>query len=183
MVQFCFEVPPRSRKSIMEAADGVRSALRITNPKFPILQVVELMLPKVMPEFSFEVKEADEMGDNHGLTHPESNEMWIRSDVYDGACQGNGRDRFTIAHELGHLLLHNLPGMARKMKPASSIKAYVNSEWQANTFAGALLIPTNIAVDSRDPYEIAEVCGVSVDAASVRLKVLSQMGLLNTGGK
>jgi len=167
----------------MEAADGVRNALRIANPKFPILQVVELMLPKVMPECSFEVKEADEMGDNHGLTHPESNEMWIRSDVYEGALQGNGRDRFTIAHELGHLLLHSQPGMPRKMKPASSMKPYVNSEWQANSFAGALLIPTTFAVASRNPYEISEVCGVSVDAANVQLRVLNQMGLLNTGGK
>lgn len=178
MPKYSFEVPPRCRDEIIEAAVSLRRALRITNPMFPILQVVEVLLPQHDPEFSFEVKEYEELGDQHGLTRPEMKEMWIREDVYEGARSGNGRDRFTIAHELGHYLLHNEPGLARTLKPRGSFPVYKCSEWQANSFAGALLIPTDVAQALRDPNAIAETCGVSVDAATVQLKVLSQKGLL-----
>lgn len=120
MPKYSFEVPPRRRDEIIEAAVSLRRALRITNPMFPILQVVEVLLPQHDPEFSFEVKEYEELGNQHGLTRPEMKEMWIREDVYEGARNGNGRDRFTIAHELGHYLLHNEPGLARTLKPRGS---------------------------------------------------------------
>lgn len=175
---FSYEVSPRSRDDIIDAALRLRQALRITNPKFPILGVVEVLLPQYDPEFSFEVKEQSELGEQHGLTRPELKEMWIRDDVYEGARRGVGRDRFTIAHELGHYLLHNEPGLARTMKPKGSLPAFRCSEWQANSFAGALLIPTDVAQALRDPHAIAETCGVSVDAAKVQLNVLRQKGLL-----
>lgn len=178
MPMYSYEVPPRSRDQIIEAALALRRALRITKPMFPILQVVEVLLPEHDPDFSFEVKEQVELGEQHGLTRPELKEMWIREDVYEGARHGVGRDRFTIAHELGHYLLHNEPGLARTMKPRGSFPVYKCSEWQANSFAGALLIPTDVAQTLRDPYAIAETCGVSVDAATVQLKVLAQKGLL-----
>lgn len=175
---YSYEVPPRSRDNIIEAAVALRTALRITNPMFPILQVVEVLLPQYDPDFSFEVRERSELGEQHGVTRPELKEMWIREDVYEGARQGVGRDRFTIAHELGHYLLHNEPGLARTLKPRGSLQAFRCSEWQANSFAGALLIPTDVAQALRDPYAIAVTCGVSVDAANVQLRVLEQKGML-----
>lgn len=178
MPMYSYEVPARSRNEIMEAALALRQALRITKPMFPILQVVEILIPQHDPDFSFEVKDVEELGDQHGLTRPELKEMWIREDVYVGAMRGNGRDRFTVAHELGHYLLHNEPGLARTMKARGSIPAYRCSEWQANSFAGALLIPTDVATALRDPHAIAETCGVSFDAAQVQLRVLAQKGLL-----
>lgn len=30
----------------------------------------------------------------------------VRSDVYERACENHGRDRFALAHELGHYSLH-----------------------------------------------------------------------------
>lgn len=175
---YSYEVPPRSRDKIIEAALALRQALRITNPMFPILTVVEVLLPQHDPDFSFEVKEYAELGEQHGLTRPELKEMWIREDVYKGARSGIGRDRFTIAHELGHYLLHNEPGLARTMKPKGSLPSYRCSEWQANSFAGALLIPTDVIQALRDPGAIAETCGVSFDAAVVQMKVMTQKGLL-----
>lgn len=46
------------------------------------------------------------MGAKHGETIPSENRIRIREDVYERACNGYGRDRLTMAHELGHLLLH-----------------------------------------------------------------------------
>lgn len=52
------------------------------------------------------------------------------------------RERFTIAHELGHLVLHTLRGEDLSPKQA---------EDEANRFAGALLIPLAAARDSMRP--------------------------------
>ena len=178
MPMYSYEVQPRSRDDLIGAAEALRESLRIPAPWFPILHVVEILIPQVDPDFNFEIKELGELGDQHGLTMPASKEMWIREDVYDGARNGLGRDRFTIAHELGHYLLHNEPGLARTLKPRGTFPTYRCSEWQANSFAGALLIPTDVARSLRDPHRIAETCGVSLDAATVQLNVLQRKGLM-----
>jgi Zn-dependent peptidase ImmA (M78 family)/transcriptional regulator with XRE-family HTH domain len=51
------------------------------------------------------------------------------------------RDRFTIAHELGHIYLHTLRG------PIEAAKA----ELEANRFAGALLLPKTAAKEAMRP--------------------------------
>lgn len=84
------------------------------------------------------------MGGLHGLTDPKTGDMYIREDVYNGACQGKGRDRFTIGHEFAHLLLHDnlVLGLARVDKNIK-VEIYRDPEWQANVFAGEFLIPTD----------------------------------------
>lgn len=178
MEEHCFEVEPLSRRSILTAATSLRDSLRINQDYFPIGHVVEVLIPNVWPEFSFEVKDHSEMGDDHGRTYPESAELWLREDVYQGVRQGKGRDRFTLAHELGHLLLHQQPGLARKMKPVSHVKIFQNSEWQANSFAGALLIPTATAQRYQTAAAIAQVCGVTIPAAEAQLRALRKEGLI-----
>ena len=178
MEEHCFEVPPRSRRSIMDAADGLRRALRIEQDYFPIDRVVEIEMPKVWPDFSFEVKEYDEMGEEHGRTYPERGEIWLRADIYDGMSNGQGRDRFTLAHELGHLLLHQQRGLARRLRPVREVKIYENPEWQANSFAGALLIPLTAVQRYGCEEAVADACGVSIPAATAQLKALRKMGML-----
>lgn len=180
MEEHCFEVSPMSRRSIIEAAESLRRALRIEQDYFPIHHIVEFELPKVWPDFfSFEVKEYDELGEEHGRTYPERGEIWLRDDVYEGVRAGKGRDRFTLAHELGHLLLHQTPqGLARRLKPVREVKVYENPEWQASSFAGALLIPTEAARRHVSAEGIAQACGVTVQAANAQLRALRKMGVV-----
>jgi len=80
------------------------------------------------------------------------------------------RDRFTIAHELGHYFLHSTQG-------ETPIIAYrqgsTRIEWEANWFAAALLMPASefrsacVELDGSLPL-IADRFGVSEDAATVR---------------
>ena len=42
-----------------------------------------------------------------GLAFPAQKKIDIREDVYKAACQGEGRARFSIMDEMGHLILHN----------------------------------------------------------------------------
>ncbi|MBF0155180.1 MAG: ImmA/IrrE family metallo-endopeptidase [Magnetococcales bacterium] len=93
-----------------------------------------------------------------------------------------GRYRFTIAHELGHWELHRHPyeavpgqGVLFHDHPEPSIVCRSKSrkdpmEWQADTFAGYLLMPKEMVFDTwesihgtRDPYDaIEEVADLSV---------------------
>lgn len=174
MSSVCFKVPPRSRESIERVATSLRDALRIRQAMFPLLPVVESILPAVMPDFSFEVKEHHEMGDAHGLTFPERQEIWLREDVYEGVRRSKGRDRFTLAHELGHLLLHDQPGLARTPSAPRSLRAFEDSEWQANNFAGFLLVPREVALKTPNALELSVACGVTLDAARVQLEILKK---------
>lgn len=91
------------------------------------------------------------------------------------------RDRFTIAHELGHLLMH-LP-LARKENPTAVMRAtrYVDenspsqqrAEWEANWFAAALLMPENLFRDEalRGIEFLKETFQVS--GSAVRARALS----------
>lgn len=176
MSGYCFRVPPLSAAKIEAQAAAFRRALGVTGDMFPLVEVVETSIPELWEDFSLEVLEEEEMGDAHGLTYPEHGVICLRTDVYYGFLAGNGRDRFTVAHELGHLVLHNGVGLARKMVEPTSLKAYENSEWQANTFAGALLIPEEAGIRLSDPADLAAACGVSFRAAEVRLSALRRRG-------
>ncbi len=132
------------------------------------IEVVYELLPDLLPGFELQVRDEWEMGQDHGQTFPDRKRIYLRKDVYDGMCQGKGRDRFTAAHELGHLFLHTGIGFARAMD--SSTKIYCNSEWQANTFASALLIDETRLQQCRDVTEVMECFGVTLDAARVRFK-------------
>ncbi|MDO4466671.1 MAG: ImmA/IrrE family metallo-endopeptidase, partial [Bacillota bacterium] len=74
---------------------------------FPILPFVENILPVLIPNFQFEVVPMTEMGIKHGETYPSKNLIRIREDIYLRAASGEGRDRLTIAHEVGHLFMHD----------------------------------------------------------------------------
>src|SRR5436305_14586074 len=82
----------------------------------------------------------------------------------------------TLAHELGHLVMH--PG-AVKLRSEAAIKsetrAFESAEWQAKKFAALFLIPTHIARLFDSPSELAENCQVSAQAARIRFDETSNM--------
>lgn len=169
-------VPASSRKKLRKVACTVRHALQLNSrPFFPIVDVLEFILPTMDQDYSFEVLSHDEMGDSHGLTFPKQKRICVREDVYDGACNGQGRDRFTLAHELGHLILHTNVELklARKVSQRD-IPAYRSSEWQANCFAGELLMPEKWLKKCASSLVVAEQFGVSIQAAQVQLDKMNK---------
>ena len=104
------------------------------------------------------------------------------------------RKRFTIAHELGHLILHDDPvridhhymeiGQRSRMKPVAqrnqiSSEARDPREIEANRFAAALLMPTEflerslrglrLPLTSKEIAELSNQYGVSTQAMVFRL--------------
>lgn len=95
-----------SLKQIRNFAKKIRIIFGIEEDGYvDIVRVYEYILQSI--GVTFEIVDCASMGDKHGETLIGRNVIRIREDVYDRACKGYGRDRLTMAHELGHLLLHN----------------------------------------------------------------------------
>jgi Zn-dependent peptidase ImmA (M78 family) len=154
----------------------VRSSLRISEPWFPIVEVLEFALPTLDEEFYMEVVDPEELGDCHAVTIPEEKLIKVRKDIYIRAHDGHGRDRGTLAHELGHLILHSRVGLARRPAPRL-LDRFRNSEWQAKCFAGELLVCAKLVLPEDTPESVAVRFGVSEDSARVQLAALRRRAL------
>jgi hypothetical protein len=133
---------------------------------FPIVQFIEHKMPFLFPGFHIEFKPKSYFPQGtHGETSVEERVIRIREDVYHGAIRGMGRDRMTMAHEVGHYILLVAKGIKfyRSFNEAP-IEAFRDPEWHAKAFAGELLIPFNLIKDMGVP-QIALGCGVSDEAA------------------
>lgn len=160
-------VPPRSKENIAMNAALLRKHLQLENKLyFPVDKVYEA-LNLLYEGADFEVLPEEEMGDDHGRTYPDKNLIYIREDVYERACEGIGRDRFTMCHELGHLMMHRRVALSR-IDPRNPPKIYRNSEWQADTFASYLMMPPSLVAQCGSVFAMQEEFGVSFEAAWVR---------------
>ncbi|PZE86604.1 uncharacterized protein DUF955 [Curtobacterium sp. PhB142] len=86
------------------------------------------------------------------------------------------RDKFTMAHELGHYFLHyRLPGLDAEERFARGARNH--RETQANVFAASLLMPRDTFVEAwtelgGSERRLADRFGVSPAAARVQAEVL-----------
>jgi transcriptional regulator with XRE-family HTH domain len=91
-----------------------------------------------------------------------------------------GRQRFTVAHELGHFVLNHHDRFHLDLGPSNSFGDSPNFDWrlerEANDFAANLLMPASLLRDhwkpSASPKELADVFGVSPIAMTYRLESL-----------
>lgn len=164
-----------SRAEIRSFACSVRDLLGVTSPRLDIVRLLDIVLFKIDKGFSLEICDRGEMEDNHGLTIPSQKIIKIRDDVYARAEQGVPRDRFTLAHELGHYILHSDEGFARRIAD-SSTPAFRKSEWQANAFAGELLVDSRHVRPNMSVEEIAELFGVSFTVAEIQHSECAKLG-------
>jgi IrrE N-terminal-like domain len=166
-----FEAPPRSGNSIEGFADAIRKALGLYEiPFFPVVEFLEFGLPRVVPGMYYDVQSKLLLGGREGAVDPIKRAVYIREDVYDAAVRHERRARFTVAHEIGHALLH--VGTLNRVLPRQSIPTFRQPEWQANRFAAALLMPRHLVAQYESLPEISVTFGVSEHAASVRAREL-----------
>lgn len=101
---------------------------------------------------------------------------------YNDIDSSIARQRFTIAHELGHCLLGHVKENTRTYRYNSETDKYKNiKEIQANVFARDILMPATVlhSLNVTSADEIARICNVSVQSAEIRYSRLLE---LNTRG-
>lgn len=181
-----FIVSPRSGKGIRKIAHSVLDALQLNGRQVPILKILEFAIGD--DEYSFEVLDKSDMisrfgEDAEGITSHKENMIGLRTDVYMGASHGQGRDRFTAAHELGHYILHANEGLALPRRCETSTKAFCNSEWQANQFAREFLVDIRQLHHFQSAAQVAQHFGVSHQVASIQFEEAKKMAPTGTISK
>lgn len=172
-----FKVPPLSTSKINTAAINCRRKLFQVdeNQAIDLEYLVESFLPNSL-NINYDIREVDVMKDVEAAVNPDKGELIIREDVYlaltDPNDYGHGRARFTIAHELGHLFLHEGITLNRQTQPKNH-KVYEDSEWQADTFASELLMPSHMC-KGLSIKEIQDKFVVSYSAAQIKFEKLNK---------
>ena len=164
-----YRVEPKSRVELRAYARSFRKHLQLDNELyFPVVELLDVM-PDIFHGFSYEIVSDDELPQNvHADTDIVKGHIRIKESVYDAACAGEGRDRMTIAHEIGHyFLIYYCAFRLERNFGGRKIRSFEDPEWQAKCFAGELLIPKHLTSEFV-PCEIAKRCGVSFDAAVVQ---------------
>lgn len=124
-----------------------------------------------------------------GYIKMNGNSMIVNSDdnsfeIYVSASDGKRRQKFTIAHEIGHYLIHYLGNISKNPQTTyrrTSVAVGGHQEYEANVFAANLLMPENKFEKiykncGQDLVIVAEKFGVSIAAAEVRARSLGLIG-------
>ncbi len=157
------------RDKIENFTQYIRTRLNLSSPvnMFDVMQALNINC-KAVEDVDYDAKLSGNKDEGYCVSYDKN--------------QLSERQQFSIAHELGHLLLH-------KIKNESSKKAYYRKignnsrlEWEANEFAAALLMPReefiNVCMNNADAFGnvdlnvVANNFGVSKQAARVRGSVL-----------
>ncbi len=170
-------VSAASTQALWSLAEEVRSIfVGDDDICFPIMDVLEFRLPAIDDGFHLDICSHAEMGVEEGLVIAGLNCIKLREDVYEGAWSEAGRDRFTACHEFGHYLLHRQVAMARVRGDSDPI--YRDAEWQADTFAGGLLLSARHLSRLGCPDNAAIHCGMTPMAATVMWSKYQKEGRL-----
>ena len=159
-------VPAMSTKTLRGFADQVRSVFVSKETiEFPIMDVIEFRMQMIFDGFYIDVRDKESMGEDEGRVVGGTTALALREDVYEAAWNGDGRARFTASHELGHFLMHRTVTMARTRDDTDKI--FCDAEWQADTFAGTLLMSPQHLGHFTDSDHAADECKITRAAARV----------------
>jgi hypothetical protein len=134
-----------------------------------------------------------ELEDSEGYTRYDRNkkvlEILASARTYEWLEKRRPRAGYFVAHELGHCVLHSDQLVRLAQMPTNQQaafhrgrighKPFEDTEWQANAFAGALLMPARGIADLERHYRVVTVAaimdqfGVSTEAARYRLGLFS----------
>ena len=169
-------VEPLSRKNIRDISNQLRKDFGLENElEFPIVNLMEIL--SNYGEFNLEICTSEEMKGKFGETFSSEELVKLREDIYDKACTGDGFSRSTFAHELFHLICHreDRVSFCRREEDLEKRKAYEDPEWQANCFAGELLVPKHL-VRGMSVEEVMQKCKVTNAMASYQLRKYENEG-------
>jgi hypothetical protein len=99
--------------------------------------------------------------------------LHIIEQIWRDAGSGRPYARYIVAHEIGHIVLHDQFAAAfsdEKTAQLNFVQDEESGEWQANTFADYFLVPDHVAIKLGDTDLIAGLCVVTDDVAARRLR-------------
>jgi len=170
MTDYHHPIPSRAtKKAISKFAEDLREETGIQNG-FDLAELVKLNGGELSYKGFLDTDQTD------AILVQRDESFRISLSAHTGAL----RDNFTIAHELGHLLLHwpivrdtyDKGGMRATRRVDESKKDLRRCEWEANWFASSFLMPQKLFEDLYKKGTAPETLGVTPAAVKVRAKSL-----------
>ena len=189
MISNNFITAPMSNIDIINFANNIRGICKDYNPNFDI---VKHLIDQPIEELGVDVviePDTKFSPDIEAYTEPFAPIIHFRQSHFDaltGTLNTNswlyGRAKFTLAHELMHALKHTFKNtdeliFCRKAMETNPPR-YRHTEWQANKFAGALLIPSALFMNRfrfMAINNIAQECGVSYSATEAQINLYNKL--------
>jgi hypothetical protein len=180
-----YRVTSRSDAEVRELAKRARYYFRVVNQScvdirgcvsHPLVWTVrgeEALTYDVRPDFEMGV---DDAATSYGKA---AVKITAKTSVDAKALVGVGRDRQTLAHELGHAVMHHGPTMSRRTGATGAIKSkhikpFESAEHQAKVFAAAFLINDGVAKRLSSPEEISVEFGISLESARIYYEEMTE---------
>jgi uncharacterized protein DUF955 len=134
--------------------DELLGQLRTILPHFKVRVVSDVTLPPKVEAQAF----------------PRRSLIKIRDGVREGLLRGDSGSRWTVSHEIGHVLMQHPRSPFRTMDNATKKARDRIIEREANIFAAELLSPKHLARRYKTIEELRSAFQISVSAAKIRLK-------------
>ncbi|TAY98407.1 ImmA/IrrE family metallo-endopeptidase [Rhizobium leguminosarum] len=155
-----------SAATIEGIAKATRSLCDISEDEdFDILHFLEVDILRIFPDFYLFVEEDFHMDGSQAFVTEDSTGIVVAESVYNDARAGLFYARKILAHEFGHVLLHHNRGYETKhstrlgyVKQLAKMDTFNSAEWQADTYAILLLLPTKhrwSEAELRQKYKIS----------------------------
>lgn len=165
-------VARRTERDIERLATMVRRELGVgPGARIAMQPVLEFALDEIYPGAYYSIEDDRDLAGAEGRTDHYEPRISLSASTYAGLQLADARARMTVAHELGHLLMHTRQPVYHYS--ARSRDHHVDPEWQATYFASALLMPANAFRKMKTVRQAKTTFGVSRAAALRRARVLS----------
>lgn len=172
---------PERELQIEESADRVRAQLYVYDLvpfdlKVAIARIGDL---GSAPRASIVFLPKGQMKHDEAYTDCQSKKVFLPNTFLNELGPEFPRNRFTLAHELGHLVLshsgvRSRAVLGRDFRKQANVSGVWQEEAEAHHWAGVFLMPTKIVIECKTPSELAIRCGVSLDAARIRMENLER---------
>ncbi|MGN1167803.1 MAG: ImmA/IrrE family metallo-endopeptidase [Lachnospiraceae bacterium] len=178
-----YAVAYRTEKELRKSANELRDTCDFLDKEgyFDVLKYLENHLADSIPNFSFMIMDEEEANADPEMAIASAVtkifdgtvSLVVREEVYEAARRGNGRARYTIAHEIGHCILHSqeqdiiLARYSNTDYQKHNAVQQSDPEWQADVFASELLAPREM-IKALSTFEIMCRFGVSRPVAEIQ---------------
>jgi hypothetical protein len=138
---------------------------------FDIIEFVECVLPKHLRKGSFTVERFDRKSpkEDPAFVTYDPTVLHVDRMIWARATRRDGFARFVVAHEIGHIILHDSFAKPFSSDPTLNIRFggmdEYSAEWQANIFARYFLVPDLIVAQFETEEQMVELCDVPDDVA------------------
>lgn len=168
-----YKVSYRSEASIAAIACTYREWAGVSNlAHFSVARIIKKLTECQVPKKGqlsikyIDDESADPFVTYNPLTLHVPREMMEFSDL------GDADSNYKLAHELGHIILHDHHAQNFSKFGTSTIKAFADeetAEWQAHTFADHFLAPDNIVRNFTSEDELRAACNLNQSVAKKRI--------------